>query len=218
VTIRVLVADDQELVRQGLETIVGAPEDLEVVGSAANGRGAVRLTRELSPDVVLMDIRMPEMDGLEATRLLLSRSETRCRVIMLTTFDADENVFLALQAGASGFLLKDVPRRQLVEAIRAVHEGELMLASAVTRRLVEHHLADAPSPRARAMLDRLSPRETEVLRLVAKGASNQEIAAALHLSESTVKTHVGSLLAKLAVRDRVQLVILAYEGGLVSRG
>ncbi|HET6627689.1 MAG TPA: response regulator transcription factor [Nocardioidaceae bacterium] len=218
-TVRVLVADDQELVRQGLETIVGAQDDLEVVGGAADGREAVRLAAELRPDVVLMDIRMPGMDGLEATRLLLARPEFSGRILVLTTFDADEHVFAALQAGASGFLLKDVPRRRLVEAIRAVHDGDVILAPAITRRLVERHLDTGRHDDGhRAALDRLSAREVDVLELLARGSSNQEIAARLHLSESTIKTHVGALLQKLSVRDRVQLVIFGYEAGLVRPG
>ena len=218
-TIRVLIADDQDLVRQGLETIVAAHENLEVVATAGNGREAVRLAAELSPDVVLMDIRMPEMDGLESTRILLARPEVTSRVLVLTTFDADEYVLAALRAGASGFLLKDVPRRRLVEAIHAVHGGELLLSPTITRRLVERHL-DHPGPRPTdtATLERLSDRELDVLRLVATGHANREIADALHLSESTVKTHVGALLAKLDARDRVHLVIFGYDVGLVVPG
>lgn len=217
-SIRVLIADDQELVREGLATIVGAQPDLEVVGQAADGGHAVRLATELAPDVVLMDIRMPGTDGLEATRILMSRPEVRSRILVLTTFDADENVFAALVAGASGFLLKDVPRRRLVEAIRAIHDGELLLAPAITRRLVARHLSAGPDPDQEALLERLNARELEVLRLVTAGATNAEVAAALFLSESTIKTYVGSLLHKLAARDRVQLVIFGHRAGVVDTG
>ena len=218
-TVRVLIADDQDLVRQGLETIVSAQPDLQVVATASTGREAIHLAAELRPDVVLMDIRMPEMDGLEATRLLLARSEVSSRVIVLTTFDADEYVLAALRAGASGFLLKDVPRRRLVDAIHAVHDGEVLLSPAITRRLVERHLErPAQRPEDTAALDRLSGREIDVLRLVATGHANREIADTLHLSESTVKTHVGALLTKLRVRDRVHLVIFGYDVGLVVPG
>ena len=217
--VRVLIADDQDLVRQGLETIVSAEPDLKVVATAGTGREAIHLAAELRPDVVLMDIRMPEMDGLEATRLLLARPEVSSRVIVLTTFDADEYVLAALRAGASGFLLKDVPRRRLVEAIHAVHDGEVLLSPVITRRLVERHLEHPTHrPEDTAALAQLSGREVDVLRLVATGRANREIANALHLSESTVKTHVGALLTKLGARDRVHLVIFGYDVGLVVPG
>ena len=213
--IRVLVADDQELIRDGLASILVGQEDLEVVGTAADGAEAVRLVRELRPDVTLMDVRMPGTDGLEATRQLLADQPPPTRVVVLTTFDEDDLVVSALRLGASGFLLKDLPRQQLVDAIRAVHAGDLRLAPAITRRLVERQLERRADPERARALERLSDRETEVLRLVAKGATNAEVAGELFLSESTVKTHVGHLLQKLAVRDRVQLVILAYDTGLV---
>lgn len=215
-TVRVLIADDQELIRDGLAAILSRPDDLEVVGTAADGAEAVRAVRDLRPDVTLMDIRMPGTDGLEATRQLLADEPPPTRIVMLTTFDEDDLVVSALRLGASGFLLKDLPRQQLVDAIRSVHAGDLRLAPAITRRLVDRQLERRVDPdRARA-LERLSEREVEVLRLVAKGSTNTEMADELYLSESTVKTHVGHLLQKLEVRDRVQLVILAYDTGLVG--
>ena len=213
--IRVLVVDDQELVRRGLATMVASAPDVEVVGEAADGRAAATEAARLRPDVVLMDIRMPVLDGLSATREILAASPDPPRVLVLTTFDADEQVLDALHSGASGFLLKDVPTSTLVDAIRAAHAGDMALSPTITRRLVQRHLttsrgSDAPS------LDALTAREVDVLRLVAEGATNTEIAGTLHLSESTVKTHVGALLAKLGARDRVRLVIVGYETGLVS--
>jgi DNA-binding NarL/FixJ family response regulator len=213
--IRVLVVDDQELIRDGLASILARQEDLEVVGTAADGAEAVRLVRELRPDVTLMDIRMPGTDGIEATRRLLADGPAPTRVVVLTTFDEDDLVLAALQAGASGFLLKDLPRQQLIDAVHAVHAGDLRLAPTITRRLVERQRLADVDPDRMAALQRLSDRETAVLRLIARGSTNAEIAGALYLSESTVKTHVGHLLAKLGVRDRVQLVIFAYDVGLV---
>lgn len=213
--IRLLVADDQELIRDGLASILGGHEGLDVVGTAADGAEAVRLARALRPDVTLMDLRMPGTDGLGATRQLMGDPRPSTRVVVLTTFDDDDLVVAALRAGASGFLLKDLPRQQLVEAIHAVHDGDLRLAPSITRRLVERQVAQEPDPERARQLERLSERETDVLRLVAKGATNSEIAGQLFLSESTVKTHVGHLLGKLAARDRVQLVIFAYDAGLV---
>ena len=213
--ISVLIADDQELIRDGLASILSSQPDIDVVATAADGAVAVQLARELRPDVTLMDVRMPGTDGIEATRQLLASDDPPTRVVVLTTFDQDDLVVTALEAGASGFLLKDLPRQRLVEALHAVHAGDLQLAPSITRRLVEHHLRRHASPERAAAIERLSERETDVLRNVARGATNAEIAASLYLSESTVKTHVSHLLSKLGVRDRVQLVITAYNGGLV---
>ncbi|KRE56489.1 response regulator transcription factor [Phycicoccus sp. Soil748] len=211
--IRLVVVDDQELVRDGFALILDAQDDIEVVGTAADGASAVALCRAEQPDVALMDLRMPVLDGIEATR----RVVVQCpgvRVLVLTTFDDDENVVRALRAGASGFLLKDTPRAALVASVRAVAEGETMLDAAVLRRLVSGHLR-APGPAHAAALARLTGRESEVMRCVAQGQTNAEIAAALHISETTVKTHVARLLAKWGARDRVALVVLAHEAGLV---
>ena len=216
--IRVLVVDDQELVRSGFCVILDAADGITVVGEAANGEAAVRAAAAHHPDVVLMDIRMPGMDGLEATRLL-ARSEPAPKVVMLTTFDLDEYVYEALRAGASGFLLKDSPRADLIAAVRIAAAGNAMLAPTITRRLIEAFARrppeTTPSP---ARLATLTARERDVLLLLARGRSNAEIATALFVSEATVKTHVGNLLAKLGLRDRVQAVILAYETGLVVPG
>ncbi|MEU8256425.1 response regulator transcription factor [Micromonospora inaquosa] len=207
--IRVLIADDQAMVRQGFGALLAAQPDLLVVGDAADGAQAVAAARHLDPDVVLMDVRMPVMDGLEATRKLLGdRSAQRPRVLILTTFDLDDYVYEALRAGASGFLLKDAPAADLVQAVRVVAAGDALLAPAVTRRLIAEFAA-RPDRR---------PRETEVLRLIARGRNNAEIAGDLVVAEQTVKTHVGRILAKLGLRDRAQAVVLAYETGLVSAG
>jgi DNA-binding NarL/FixJ family response regulator len=215
--IRVLVADDQTLVRAGFRAILEAQDDLEVVGEADDGANAVALARELHPDVVLMDIRMPGLDGIEATRRLL-RDGDAPRVLMLTTFDLDEYVYDAMKAGASGFLLKDAPRDQLIGAVRTVAAGDALLAPALVRRLVEDFVR-RPAPGARpAVLDQLTQRELEVLTLIARGLANAEIAARLFLSEATVRTHVTHILAKLDLRDRVQAVVLAYESGLIRPG
>jgi DNA-binding NarL/FixJ family response regulator len=219
--IRVLVVDDQELVRSGFCVILDAADGITVVGEAANGEAAVAAAAAHRPDVVLMDIRMPRMDGLEATRLITSGAPGRetPKVVMLTTFDLDEYVYEALRAGASGFLLKDSPRADLIAAVRAAAAGNAMLAPTVTRRLIETFARRPPqtSP-APSRLASLTAREREVLVLLARGSSNTEIAAALFVSEATVKTHVGNLLAKLGLRDRVQAVILAYETGIVVPG
>jgi len=215
--IRVLLADDQDLVRAGFRLILELADGVEVVGEAGDGREAVRLARELEPDVVLMDVRMPEVDGIEATRRLL-HAGVDTRVLVLTTFDLDEYVYAAVRAGASGFLLKDVPRDELVHAVRTVARGEALLAPAITQRLLERFIA-RPDPRAAApALDELSARELEVLRLLARGLSNAEIASELIVGEATVKTHVARILRKLDLRDRVQAVVFAYETGLVEPG
>jgi DNA-binding NarL/FixJ family response regulator len=216
--IRVLIADDQGLVRGGFRMILDSQPDIEVVGEAGNGREAIALARELEPDVVLMDIRMPELDGLEATRRLLA-GDGGPRVLIVTTFDADEYVYAAMRAGASGFVLKDLRPEGLAEAVRVVATGEALLAPAITRRLIEQFVRRPPPGAARpAELDALTDREVEVLRLVARGLSNGEIASSLFLSEATVKTHLTHILTKLGVRDRVQAVVLAYESGLVQPG
>ena len=212
-TIRVLLADDQTLVRSGFRMILRAEPDIAVVGEAADGAEAIARARELGPDVVLMDVRMPNVDGIEATRQIMDGSEHAPRVLVLTTFDLDEYVFEALRAGASGFLLKDAPEEQLVSGIRIVAGGASLFAPAVTRRLIER-FAGAEPPAPPPALRELTPRELEVLRLVARGLSNAEIAAELVLSEHTAKTHVAHILDKLDLRDRVQAVVLAYESGI----
>ena len=216
--IRVLIADDQALVRGGFRMILDAQQDIEVVGEACDGREALARARELTPDVVLMDIRMPELDGLEATRRLLMGDGT-CRVLILTTFDLDEYVYAAMKAGASGFLIKDVRPEQLADAVRVVTTGDALLAPGITRRLIEQFVSrPAPSPGAPQQLDELSERELEVLKLIARGQSNDEIALELFVTRATVKTHVTHILTKLRLRDRVQAVVLAYECGLVQPG
>ncbi|EHR53838.1 response regulator containing a CheY-like receiver domain and an HTH DNA-binding domain [Saccharomonospora marina XMU15] len=215
--ISVVVVDDQELMRVGFRMVLGAQEDIEVVGEAGDGEQAVRLAAELRPDVVLMDVRMPVLDGVEATRRIVA--EGTSRVLVMTTFDLDEYVYSALRGGASGFLLKDTPPDHLVSALRSVCGGDAVVSPAVTRRLLDRFLGDDPLPhRDASVLDALTDREREVLTLVAKGLSNTEIAAALFLSEATVKTHVGRILSKLRLRDRVQAVVLAYETGLSRPG
>ncbi|WP_026400546.1 MULTISPECIES: response regulator [Actinomadura] len=214
-TVRVLLADDQDMVREGFSVLLGAQPGIEVVGEAADGREAVAKTAELAPDVVLMDVRMPGMDGLEATR----RISATTRVIVLTTFDLDEYVYGALRAGAAGFLLKKASAGALAEAVRVVAAGEALLAPSVTRRLIaEFTRLGGPRAPRRERLGRLTGRETEVLTLVAHGLSNAEIAARLVLAEQTVKTHVSNILAKLDLRDRTQAVVHAYETGLVRPG
>ena len=215
--IRVLLADDQELVRSGFKLILDLADGIEVVGEAADGREAVERAKELRPDVVLMDVRMPELDGIEATRRL-RHAGVEAHVLVLTTFDLDEYVYAAVQAGASGFLLKDAPREQLVAAVRTVARGEALLAPAITQRLIERFVArPSPGDAAPALAD-LSGRELEVLRLVARGLSNAEIADELIVSQATVKTHVAHILEKLDLRDRVQAVVFAYETGVVEPG
>ncbi|WFE27938.1 response regulator transcription factor [Solwaraspora sp. WMMD791] len=219
--IKVLIADDQAMVRQGFGALLGAQPDLVVVGDAANGADAVSAARRLDPDVVLMDVRMPVLDGIAATRQLLdgrSRDEPP-RVLILTTFDLDDYVYEALRAGASGFLLKDAPAADLVNAVRVVAAGEGLLSPSVTRRLIAEFATRPGQHRPRPVsLTSLTDRETEVLRLIARGRSNGEIAADLVVAEQTVKTHVGRILSKLGVRDRAQAVVVAYESGLVTAG
>jgi DNA-binding NarL/FixJ family response regulator len=217
-SVRVLIADDQALVRAGFRMILDAEEDLEIVGEAGDGREAVDLARRLRPDVVLMDIRMPELDGIEATRQVVEQAgEHQVRVLMLTTFDLNEYVYEALRAGASGFLLKDVPPEQLAAGIRVVASGDALLAPSITRRLIHEFASARPAaPEPPAGLDELTARELEVFKLVARGLSNAEIAEELVVSDTTVKTHVARVLMKLGLRDRVQAVVLAYESGIVT--
>jgi DNA-binding NarL/FixJ family response regulator len=211
--IHVLVADDQELIREGLVLILGAQPDIEVVGEARNGVEAITLARQTQPDVILMDVRMPRLDGIEATRQIHA-AVPLCRVLVLTTYDLDEHVLAALRAGASGFLLKDSPRRSLLAAVRAVAAGDVLLDHGMTQRLLNDHLRPSPTADAQRLLDQLTERETQVLGVIARGLSNAEIAAELRIAEATVKTHVAKLLEKLAARDRVQLAVLAHTTGI----
>ena len=218
---RCLVADDQAMVREGFRALLDAQPGLTVLGLAANGTEAVSLARKLTPDVVLMDVRMPVMDGLEATRQILSANpvEERPRVLILTTFDLDEYVYEALRAGASGFLLKDAPGRELVHAVRVVARGDALLAPSITKRLIAEFAARRePPPGNPKKLDELTARELDVLGLIARGMSNAEISETLCIAEQTTKTHVGRILMKLHLRDRAQAVVLAYESGLISPG
>jgi DNA-binding NarL/FixJ family response regulator len=217
-TISVLIADDQDLVREGLRMLLDAEPDIAVAAEAGTGSQAIAAARKHDPDVVIMDVRMPDMDGIEATAHLI-RAGSRAKILMLTTFDHDDYVYRAMRAGASGFLLKDATRSQLISAVRTVSAGDALLAPSITRRLVEE-LCRRPSPGSAAAeaAGRLSQRETDVARLIAKGLSNAEIATQLYLSDATVKSHVARILAKLGLRDRVQVVILAYETGMVRLG
>ncbi len=217
--VRIIVADDHEVVRSGFAELLDTQPDLSVVGTAADGHQAVQISRQLEPDVILMDIRMPGMDGIEATRQVASHGPKPPRVLILTTFDLDEYVYDALRAGASGFLLKDVTAERLIDAVRVIAAGDALLAPAVTRRLIgefaQHQVSTAqPTP----ALEELTRRETEVLRLLAEGLSNSEIATRLVVTEETVKTHVSRILSKLGLRDRSQAVVAAYESGLVLPG
>ncbi|HEX6762652.1 MAG TPA: response regulator transcription factor [Gaiellaceae bacterium] len=218
--IRILLVDDQALVRAGFRMILDAEAEMEVVGEAGDGREAIDQVRELRPDIVLMDIRMPELDGLEATRRILEAGDDAPKILMLTTFDLDEYVYEALRAGASGFLLKDTPPEQLVSAIEVISDGEALLSPTITRRVISEFVkGTGPKPQAQfPRLEDLTAREREVLVLIARGLSNAEIANTLFVSETTVKTHVARILMKLNLRDRVQVVVLAYESGTVQPG
>ena len=215
-----LIVDDQAMVREGFGAILNAQDDMSVVGQAANGVTAVALYEEHLPDVILMDVRMPIMDGLEATRRILTehREEKPVRVLILTTFDLDEYVYEALRAGASGFLLKDAPAAELVHAVRVVAAGDALLAPSITRRLIADFSRQRPSVASASTVEELTPRENEILRLVAQGLSNAEISETLFIAEQTTKTHVGRVLYKLGLRDRAQAVVFAYESGLVTPG
>ncbi len=218
--VRVLIADDQSLVRAGFRMILESEPDVEVVGEAADGAEAIAAAEELAPDVILMDVRMPNVDGLEATRRLLEGKDQGPRVLILTTFDLDEYVYEALKVGASGFLLKDTPPEQLVEAIHVVANGDALLSPVITRRVIEEFVRRPPDSMRKPSeaLAELTPRELEILRFVARGLSNAEIAREAFVSETTVKTHVAHILPKLRLRDRVQAVVFAYENGVVSPG
>jgi DNA-binding NarL/FixJ family response regulator len=219
-TVRVLIVDDQSLVRAGFRMILDAETDIEVVGEASDGLEAVIASRETSPDVILMDVRMPNVDGLEATRRLLDGKDEGPRILILTTFDLDEYVYEALRAGASGFLLKDTPPEQLVDAIMVIARGDALLAPSITRRVIEEFVRRPPASARKPPpeLGELTAREREMLGLIAKGLSNAEIARAAFVSETTVKTHVAHILMKLRLRDRVQAVVYAYENGVVQAG
>lgn len=213
---RVLIVDDQSLVRAGFRLILESQPDFEVIGEAQDGEEAIGLTRRHHPDVVLMDVRMPRLDGLEATRRIVGSGLNGCRIVMLTTFDLDEYVYAALQAGACGFLLKDVTPEQLIASVRLVSAGDALLAPSITRRLIERYAAAKTPPAVHRSLESLTPRELDVLRLMARGLGNQEIAEQMVVSEATVKTHVAHILDKLQVENRVQAVVVAYESRLVT--
>ena len=221
-TIRVVVVDDQQLVRTGFGSILASEDDIEVVGEASNGAEALDVCRDTNPDLVVMDIRMPVMDGVEATRRLLAEhGDTAPQVLIVTTFDLDELVHAALRAGASGFLLKDAPADELFRAVRAIAAGDALIAPSVTRRLLDHFADSAPSTASTAAVravETLTGREREVLQLIARGRSNQEIAAMMFVAETTVKTHVGRIFMKLPARDRIQAAVIAYDAGLVVPG
>ncbi|WOJ92909.1 response regulator transcription factor [Congregibacter variabilis] len=218
-SLKVVVVDDQALVRRGFAMMLDHQPDIEVVAEAATGVEAIAVVREQKPDVVLMDIRMPEMDGLEATRIILTDHADDTRIIVLTTFDPDEYIYGALRAGASGFLLKDTPPEELIAAVRAVAAGGALLAPDVTQRLISQFAAHSgANTKMRARIDRLTERERDVLECIASGSSNQEISDALDIGSATVKTHVSSVLSKLGLRDRAQAVIFAYESGFVTAG
>ncbi len=216
-TIRVLLADDQPLVLAGLRTILDSEPDIEIVGEAQNGRSAISMARELRPDLVLMDVRMPNMDGLAATRELTAAGsqEPPIRVVVLTTFDLDEYVYEALRAGASGFLVKDLPDHELIAGVRAAASGDNTLAPSVIERLIDTYTRRPPKPELPPGADELTPRELEVWQLMARGLSNSEIASELIVGEATVKTHVARIISKLGVRDRIQAIVLAHRSGLV---
>lgn len=217
-TIHIVVADDERLVRAGLRMILQAEPHMEVTGEAEDGFEAIDAAERLKPDVILMDVRMPKLDGLEATRRIMASPAPTPRVIVLTTFDLDEYVFEALRVGASGYLLKDAPEVQLVAAVKAAFHGNAILAPSVTRRLIEEHVSSNPGARTPSGLDELTTREREVFELVARGHSNHQIAEELVVSEHTVKTHVAHILQKLGLRDRIQVVVAAYEWGVIPRG
>jgi DNA-binding NarL/FixJ family response regulator len=218
VTVTIVLADDQPLVRGGFRMILEAEEDMQVTGEAGDGEEAVIVTQRVQPDVVLMDVQMPTLDGLEATRRITKDPRIRSSVLMLTTFERDDYIFEALRAGASGFLLKNAAPEELIQAVRIVAAGEALLAPSITRRVIEDYAARSAPPRHNAGLDDLTERELEVLRLLATGKSNAELAAQLYLGEGTVKTHISHVLGKLGLRDRVQAVVFAYETGLVKPG
>jgi len=217
-TVKIVIADDQELIRTGFRMILAADPGIELVGEASTGVEAVKLARELRPDLVLMDIRMPDLDGIRATQQILAQPDNRTHVLILTTFDLDEYVYDALRAGAGGFLLKDLPAAQLTQGIHTVAQGEALLAPNITRRLIAEFTQPKPPTDANRTLDQLSPRELEVFTHIAQGKNNSEIAQELVVAETTVKTHVSRILTKLGLRDRVQAVILAYDLGLIRPG